>query len=217
MKVCGYAVASALACYFVENVASVNPDGGWGVTHEMENVTEQTVNYQNAGERHFGLVSSAIIAVAPLIFLALFIKNGPSCRPRKDTPEEDLQEQNYDIVEVSRCGSIILTAMILCVCFIFTMLETMAINSNVLSVSYISSIYTATHNICRLLALLLSIKLPARYMILVDNVFVIVGFVLIFFKVYSHSLIAVAFGALGFGLGAWFPRLLMITSHYTRI
>ncbi len=188
-------------------------------TYELENVTactERMENDQFMGVRYLGLVSSAIIALAPFMFIVLFIKMGPSCVPLRPTVE-DLQRRLHYTAEVTRRCSIILTAIILFVCFIFRLLETLTHFISVFEKRNYGRVYNFTHGICRLLALLLSKKLPARYTILADNVFVIVGFVLMFFTVHGQVLMAVAFGAVGFGLAAWFPRLLIITSHYTRI
>lgn len=208
---CGTFVANGLALWFVQNVGlSMKPHSWYMYLSRSRNISVKIENDVGEKLRYLGLISSAIIALAPFVFIGLFIRRGPSCRPHRDTEGENLQGRNNDTAAASRCWSIILTAMMLCVSFIFALLETMLF----LFDRFPFGFYICTKFTSHPVAMLLSMKLPARYTILVDNMFIIVGFVLMY---YVRSAFAFAVGAVGMGLGPCLPRLMIITSRCTRI
>ncbi len=185
------------------------------------------------------LAITGIVIIAPIVFTAVFISKGPTCKPNwhenknknsgngtcnENAPNENATQQSAS----PRCFRVTLTILLLCLSFLFCLAEAITCH---LMASYVvkglgwpnshgalaTSVYFGAHTTARVLGIVSSAFIPAEYLIIVDNTLILAGYVMMVFAKFHDIVTWIAAGVLGFGQGTCAPCLILLTSHHFAI
>ncbi len=186
------------------------------------------------------LVTAGLVIFAPIAFTVLFVRKGASCKslPHKngennatgETSNENTTQGNRRITknEKSRRFTLTLTALLLCLCLLFMFMEVTTayvIASYVIKVlgwsnshgALATSVYFGAHTTARVLAIMSSAFVPAKYLIIVDSILILAGYVTMSFAQFHDMVMWVASALIGLGLGTCFPCVILMASSYFHI
>ncbi len=210
------------------------------LTPSLETIPDYRENSDVSGlgrVRFAYLATAGLVVFAPIAFSMLFVRNGASCKlvPHKngatnatsDTSSENAREECRRTTrnEASRCFTITLTALLLCLCLLLMFMDVttgQVIASYVIKVlgwsnkrgALLTSVFFGAHTTSRALAIVSSALVPAKYLIIVDSLLILAGFIMMAFAHFHDIVTWIAACLMGFGMGTCYPCVILMGSRY---